>query len=69
MRTQEVGNLSEGSTMAEFYISKNYPLRPVRPVRLTLGTLLTLTATQEVTSLGRSVLTPSPRLRHVLAPS
>ena len=50
-------------------ISKNYSLRPERPVRQTLGTLQTLTATQEVTSVARYGLTPSPRLRHVLAPS
>ena len=50
-------------------ISKNYSSRPERPVHQTLVTRQTLTATQEVTSVGRSVVTPSLHLRHVLAPS
>ena len=41
-------------------ISKNYYMRPERPVHQTLGTLRTVTVTLEATLAGRHVLKPFP---------
>jgi len=42
------------------YISKNYYMRPERPVHQTLRTLRTLTVTLNATSAGRHIRTPFP---------
>ena len=41
-------------------ISKNYYMRPERPVHQTLRTVRTLTVTLDATSAGRHVRTPFP---------
>jgi len=51
------------------FITKNNSLDSERPVRQTLVTLQTVSATQEVNSVERSILRPSPYLGYVLAPS
>jgi len=53
-----VFSVSTSSTRS--YISKNYYMRPERPVHQTLRTLRTLTVTLDATSAGRHVRMPFP---------
>ena len=51
---------SDRVSLGNSHISKNYYMRPERPVHQTLRTLRTLTVTLDATSAGRHVRTPFP---------